>query len=1219
MISDTLREWLDTNGVTLSEQVKPEEFEDFLINISTGGKLSPEEMLSCLLSLNNIRFQNEIIKEYTDILLKREVIGYSDVALNNVWVIVSVIFYIESDNTKRFSIPRSNICDGSKKFSDLLLEHGILDFNLLNPNQIANLNSKIRFEVISYLLNCVRICTYAGAYKTSTIILSIIEKIYNVTFNIIENPRKHLSYTQVYNLWATSLHKAFKFNEASTVFQLAFEESTKESLGLTTSYHLLLSNLYFTLDLEIYDDCVESINTLREIINQIEFHQENPEELKRKKTDYNIALAYYYEAKNDSMKALEYCLNVYAFYREVISKYDVPPINMSEYLKCLVLLSHLTLKFPELVDDEIKNTLRKVNSETLFTSRLDHRLSLLKILFRTTQISVNEGSISINKSIDEYRKLENEFNLVKNKEYFPLLKNEYYLTGLTLSDKLIIKKEYISSLKNLTAIKDELEIEIKNHNSFINIYLGCLLSIGLNLFHLKKYKNSVAVTKKANYLCNQLFGMNSFEEKNFKFKIFSLLSNCMYELNQFNDSISTFKSAINIANELKSFSSHEFEGSLCVLYATGTKLLKHGLDDSWVLDASEYISERLDSRALTIFQIQYKSYKNQLYTSIFSTFYAFHFQWLDFCIDSSSQYCTRILGLLYSRLIYLKIAERSERPFYASNAINIRDSQKKRHIEYEKYKEQLQVDIINSVFNKDNSNSPFNESDKIFESLRKHAVDENNYVKKIRGSFQTSSRAKDFEFFDVENIASKLEVNECFIALVDGGMIRCLSDHFSGLCRLDDFSHHVLFFEKSGKLNSFKLSLDLDKIIAYVNQSGDIYGKGVLRKGTRKSKINLSDEKSISWENLTKDIYDNFWKPLVSLTSSSVNTFLIVTNGLFHSFPFEAGFPWKEGFHYEQYLSMFFIGKKRPQIMKKKSRNCLNIRNMDDSLLFASYEASPLLEKIWANNSNMTSVMEQTNLTTANQTIGYECLHLSGHGLRDFTTYRFCHEGRLAVSNTEFIDEETVLTKFSGIEYVWLSSCAMGISEEDTDGDPTGLVTPFLLAGSKKVIASVTNVPDIWMPLLVSLTEWIYVRTDLSIDKALREAKYSLFTIGTSSLYSDYLTIYKKWVKDILISWFQDMWDVTDGEPWLEVNRSLFKQFLHQLLTEDLPDVGFVLGKYESEQLIDSAHLSNFQIMNIIIDKFTFFACNPPLEVCETLKCTVIVFSGNFEDNLFTN
>lgn len=301
------------------------------------------------------------------------------------------------------------------------------------------------------------------------------------------------------------------------------------------------------------------------------------------------------------------------------------------------------------------------------------------------------------------------------------------------------------------------------------------------------------------------------------------------------------------------------------------------------------------------------------------------------------------------------------------------------------------------------------------------------------------------------------------------------------------------------------------------------------------------------------------WKKLSPYINPGNGYIHIINSGRFHLLPLDRFKP--ENARLRFYPSLVCFAQKPLSEPNYNFSRYSTVLNTDDSLLLARYEAD-LMSKIWEGNGLCTTKLDIEKLSECQLDIPLKSLHLAGHGDLGFDTSLQKLKSRIKVSPSNFIDDEAIFAYFPPAEVVWLSACSLAQLVDDVYNDPTGIIIPFLLNGSKHIVASLRPVPDMWMPLFVSMAEWIRKEQNVDIHQAIDSTNDLIPMWDTAPEMEGFQSLYLEWLEYSLGELIQRNWRESGlPETPATASKMVVKLFMVQFskshsISPDLDNMG---------------------------------------------------------------
>ncbi|MCP5197920.1 MAG: tetratricopeptide repeat protein [Gammaproteobacteria bacterium] len=245
---------------------------------------------------------------------------------------------------------------------------------------------------------------------------------------------------------------------------------------------------------------------------------------------------------------------------------------------------------------------------------------------------------------------------------------------------------------------------------------------------------------------------------------------------------------------------------------------------------------------------------------------------------------------------------------------------------------------------------------------------------------------------------------------------------------------------------------------------------------------------SMSTEDIQAILDRYFWRRLKVLLRG-INSLHLVTHGAYHTLPYDLGCP--EHLTLQTYPGLVFYYQRRclprPPAADKprlpRSNAPLGVQS------YSAWETDNPIPLVDAEIKLVTTIWSDAVQPPSNGAeTGGDFFHFAGHG---FHSDDDPLSASLLLENNTRLDCRQLLNSSFRPRLVYLSSCVVGRTNEDLNGEPLGLVSAFLLRGTEYVIAALQPVSDLLMPLLAILFHQAW-QSDLNPPDALREAKKRL-------------------------------------------------------------------------------------------------------------------------------
>lgn len=657
----------------------------------------------------------------------------------------------------------------------------------------------------------------------------------------------------------------------------------------------------------------------------------------------------------------------------------------------------------------------------------------------------------------------------------------------------------------------------------------------------------------------------------------------------------------------------------CRSYYAGARLLGKGFDSEWAAEASRMMSVCLELR---------QTFTPEGYAMLY-LFYAFHFEWIQYAFRASPKDVPLALCAINGRRLSRQMLDEEEGYNTA-----LRDPAVERLLQLrrrlamgrealsetfadakESFMDALRKSVMQSIRQEQGledtkaAPAPYEEVHEKFGQLsgirQGSLADIRDYVElrsRLSESARESSVLDPFATFDADALAARLKPHEALVCLLDMKL---------------DASEDVGAFEgqyawlllPTKEIKFIKLSVDLGDLVDFTASSGAARGRDGLRLGLRRT-ARGDGPAPLSWRGAARRCSSGLWEPIASELPEQVSHVAVITHGRFHVLPLELGKP--DRLSVSHYINLIFFARHNPAGLPPPAPVHLILLNRDPSLPFANREADPLLTQVWAAASPPVSVRIDESLDGVSLGMSVQYLHLAGHGNRRPDRHRHRLVAEMQFNDNSSLTEQMVFTKLPPAEIVWLSSCVVGLTEDDMEGDPVGMIIPFLMREARFVAASLTEVPDLWIPLLVALTEWFRAVERLSLPDALDRAKSALKTWTDDPRLAEFYRIYSEWLHTTWRLWLVDEWGTGETEPWSSATPDAFHHnFNIRLLAEAVPSMGIELSETTLARLNSSDELTNVARIELLLDALVRASLIPPDDVCDILTYAVRLFSGS--------
>lgn len=248
---------------------------------------------------------------------------------------------------------------------------------------------------------------------------------------------------------------------------------------------------------------------------------------------------------------------------------------------------------------------------------------------------------------------------------------------------------------------------------------------------------------------------------------------------------------------------------------------------------------------------------------------------------------------------------------------------------------------------------------------------------------------------------------------------------------------------------------------AHSRMAGMRYAARMAEEATADAEV---DAKADAATPLPEHLAQALWEPLREHLQG-VRVLHVVTHGAFHVLPLQALAP--EGLEVRQVpgLLFYWLQHLAPQRSTEppEPTSAVQVHSPEPGtrpppIPFVHAEAD-VLSALWNQKvRNPVPLAEPRALAV---------VHLAGHG--DAGTGA---DASLLIGPGDRLDLHKVLGGQLRAPLVFLSACLVGRTTEDIDGDPLGLVSAYLLKGTRTVVAPLVPIPDRYAPVLAALWHW---------------------------------------------------------------------------------------------------------------------------------------------------
>ncbi len=509
------------------------------------------------------------------------------------------------------------------------------------------------------------------------------------------------------------------------------------------------------------------------------------------------------------------------------------------------------------------------------------------------------------------------------------------------------------------------------------------------------------------------------------------------------------------------------------------------------------------------------------------------------------------------------------------------------------FKDELKDSIIHSL---NKSETPTNTKGRsLCKDLHDKISSSHSHFLNEAGEFNPT--APFYSMHGVENLKLRLANRQSLLIFVDAHV--CID----GLdIKRDADEQYDWILNPDGKAETIKLSLNMDKcteiFIPKSKAAARIYD---IQYGNSTESKPISGLKFVSDAERQAYLKQNLWDVITAKLDTNTESIAIVSNGRFHLFPFEIDKP--QHLQISYYIGLAFFANDMAISVTHRPNDFFVMPNDDETLLFSNHE-SELLKTVWATNKNACAVDITKGQRLFDNNDLVSTLHVAGHGFLHYDHKTMAFSSNLKLDENHHIDDAFVFANLPAAEVVWISSCVLGQIWDDEQNEPAGIVLPFLLKGAKAVIASMVAVPDTWMPLLVSMTEWLRQQFDLSPDNALQQAKRALPTWADNPRFAKFKLIYAQWLKATLYQVIERRWNSsgmkTELNKTADRNIDIFMEWFC-----DERDIAL------TEEQISHACPDNNRLQDWL-DNIVIKLLFPPKNVCDLLSHAVKLFSNNY-------
>jgi len=1212
-----LIDWSETTGILLSEDIDFKLFEGFLLQLSTDENLKYREVLSWLLSLRIVCNQKDIVNAYFECFEKLKIT--EEHTATDKWIWANITLHLECNDNFPIAFPDNNRPSKADKYLvQVFNNQNLIDIDINDSSSIHRNTLEKQKQFSEALAEVFEMNLRLGAAKSSSILIRLARRY--ISF-YREQPASLID-------WGAALQRLGKHEDAFDLYAKATKLfiKIKNPTPFETFQHgiLFLSIASQQIETQDFEDLDFYISNCDRIWKNLTPEIENCIfEWRGRLLSY---YALFYTVSGQIDKANEYYKQAINIFENAMPEWldDV----IADYCICIrqATLCHIAGDKWDLNVKQIEEVLTLLNKPNL-KFRLDLQLERARLVASLANNYLKENSISAAQ------------NLLSEAEYIyktiPLNDHgdaDYELGMLTCNfgRTYFREKKYKLAIQKYSAGLKLMEDNFDVDNPTLVTNYGLILANKATAQNmLQENSNALITSKKALQYYDAGLKIKYPLAIIGNARLHITLANIYLCMENYKNALKHLYISENIFNSLELRNNRDLDTDRFKLYLTGMKLIGAGIPRDWILKASRAMCIMMEMK------IDFTVDGDVLHT----LFIIFHYLWINHSTKHNANDIPIALGAIHSRVLSRRVLDQIRLTSTINLASEISQIIESRAIlrgdqndvseafrdSKQLFKDCLKTNIQESIednhknlpdiISKNNKAAPlldrFNEKQDELLTLKQKQLQNIKFYRKVREELSNKmpweSSLSPYSVYDVERLRKYISKNQAILFLIDLQLpqvddIPPIDAQIAWLCP----------FEANSL--SIELSLDLDSIVTCTHQSDKSISRYLTRNGPSNS-FSASNSKFENWQAAEKHINVNLWGALTKHLPKSVEHILLVTHGRFHLLPSDLGH--KSKYKVSHFLSMLFLGKEKNNSSRHTDKCFQVIPSYHDDLPLSNYESHPLLTSIWDTSGKNNKIQISKELDDLNADQVVDCLHVSGHGKRIADSHRRCHINHLCINEKVSIRDETVFSTLPSAKIVWLSACVLGIAEHDKEGDPTGLVMPFLLKGSRYVIACLTPIPDLWMPLLVSLTEWLVTTKDISIDEALILAKDALLHKKIdSSEFAVFKKIYVNWLRETCIKWFLGSWSSNRDmiSPWTHCSKKDFDDFTKKYLENILPNLGCTVTKQIISDIIwINDHQKRVDAMiDIIID----LGLNPPLEVCERLKYSVKLFSSNASNSV---
>lgn len=1175
-----LTQFLNNNGIQIGAEIEPEEINRMVAYWAQSPSPSITEILRNILYLKCPRFQRKLIKLYRPFFLSVNNSDQTKITPTFNWCAAEILAELECNPEYEFQgfirkgeSQEPRITSGEKFTINSLLSRNIISLTIeqiFKRNDIKDQDAYHQAEErIFYMIYQ---SYFACAYKSMSIMIGVFLQL------ISRTQMRDIDYINLISMlfigsWATG--RSLNFNDTlgragingqPYMTALEFEEpKDNPQIGLYIYIKLKCINsiIQFALDTESKDETSYLTQLYDHHFTQLCFVDNASPKRAQEKT---IICNYWIDSGRASFAMGDVTKSLSCFEKslEISAQIDVDDKSPDSILvhKAYIISKVWCGKVCFAIGDWI-GAYRYVNYQERDSTLLEKiGLEFETACYHSFSMLLSVRNADLSSAKKESQKLRALFDDLKPfYTNHPQYRLEYVLYLMNDVARLNQKAEFHKSLPIIVDAIEECSIleKLLLYPSQIPNFLSNLyLSAAIAHRHLEQFELSENSANSALGIIDQL--PDSIRDVT-KAKVCHAQALTYFEQSKFGLCLQALLLAIELLlkDELKDRIDLDIERTK--LFLLVARLMSSGIiiPTKVLTDISSSISVYLERT----------SFVSADYNVVISIFRMFLSEWLKRQDLLDSVTLLKIVSMLFGRDLFGRIgASKSSLPEIETNHKNPLSPHKQSRHELNSSKDTLREALKNNMRHQlsndellaeRNRNHYSTRYDALLENLAKHG--------KLSKEQLISSRLADFSY---EHLCSLLGELDSLIIFLDL-MLEIRSIDINE----DINDQYAVIIDRDGPV----LLIELHGMIEpYFLDSGDVHHDMDIK----------SDEKyqpvSLIWEKLSPHIHPS-------------NGYIhIINSGRFHLLPLDRFKP--ESARLRFYPSLVCFAQTPSSEPNYDDCHYSTVLNTDDSLLLARYE-SDLMSKVWEGNGLHTTQLDIEDLLESQLDIPLKSLHLAGHGDLRFDALLQKIKSRIKVNQNAYIDDETILAYFPPVEVVWLSACSLAQLVDDVYNDPTGIIVPFLLNGSKHIVASLRPVPDMWMPLFVSMSEWIRKEQNVDIHQAIDTANKLLPVWNTAPEMESFKSLYLEWLKHSLGKLVQHYWQES-GLPDTPntASKMIVKLFMVQFSKSHSISPDFDSIEDETVSYYDAA-------LAKIAGEFLL----PPAEVCDIFRYDIRVYS----------